>query len=176
MDHDEFTTALATAHQVLGPSAVVVIGSQSLLGSCDARSLPAVAAGARGCDLLVEDSRWSGAHERVHELEALVGQWSPFDVARGNHVCGYVIEEIALPADWRSRLMPWGVDLCLDPHDLCAAALIAGRSKDRTLVHELLELALVDTRVVTSRLLATDARHSGRLLLALDWLSDPRPA
>lgn len=59
---------------------------------------------------------------------------------------------------------------CLEPHDLCAAKLLAGRAKDREFVSALLDAGLVDADVLAERLgrTVTEPERSER---ARAWLA-----
>lgn len=69
-------------------------------------------------------------------------------------------ETVVLPEGWQGRLVrlqnqntDLKVGLCLDPSDLCAAKLVAGRDKDRVFVREALKHGIVSAGTLTARLL-----------------------
>lgn len=51
---------------------------------------------------------------------------------------------------------PKSVGLCLEPHDLCAAKILANREKDRAFVTSLLEAGLVSPKTIRARIDALD--------------------
>jgi hypothetical protein len=62
------------------------------------------------------------------------------------------------------------IGYCLDPHDLAAAKLAAGRPKDRPFVRSMLEHGLLETRLLRNRIAglpASEARKQGMLT----WLA-----
>jgi len=59
---------------------------------------------------------------------------------------------------------------CLDPHDLCAAKLTAGREKDTTFVRALLQAGLIHRDVLDERLLSMEHEHPIPSRRAIDWL------
>lgn len=59
--------------------------------------------------------------------------------------------------------------LCLDPYDLCAAKLIAGREKDYAFVTALLEHDFINPEVLGARIELFE-RHVGRSDAAASWV------
>jgi hypothetical protein len=97
------------------------------------------------------------------ELEALIegsiGELSPFHETFGFYVDGVDLAGIALPAGWEARLVP--VDnantngfrgLCLDPADLAASKLVAGRDKDLEFTRVLLREGIITSPILKERL------------------------
>ncbi|WP_437773497.1 hypothetical protein [Arthrobacter sp. KNU40] len=69
------------------------------------------------------------------------------------------MDTAVLPEGWTDRLVRVNnantrgrTGLCLKPHDLCAAKLVADRAKDRVFVNALLEHGLVDVDTIAARL------------------------
>ncbi|MCZ9880215.1 hypothetical protein NFJ07_00275 [Arthrobacter sp. B2a2-09] len=87
------------------------------------------------------------------------GEMSQFHETHGFYVQGVGMDTAVLSEGWVDRLVKVNnantngrTGLCLEPHDLCAAKLIAGRIKDRIFVKALLEHGLVDADTIASRL------------------------
>lgn len=85
------------------------------------------------------------------------------------------------PAGWEDRLVPFeppgaepGRGLCLEPHDLAAAKLAAGRDKDLEFVDALLRRGLLDLAVLVERvdLLPTARVSAAFLARARRWVRD----
>lgn len=54
------------------------------------------------------------------------------------------------------------VALCMEPHDLCVAKLLAARDKDRAFVRALVTAGLVDRATILRRLAETDVAETAR--------------
>lgn len=99
------------------------------------------------------------AESLATELDAAIGEMSTFHETHGFYVQGVGRDTAILPEGWTDRLV--GVSnantngktgLCLEPHDLCVAKLVAGREKDHRFVGSLLEHGLLDAEVIVERL------------------------
>nr|WP_155853179.1 DUF6036 family nucleotidyltransferase [Arthrobacter sp. H14] len=108
-------------------------------------------------------------------LDSAIGEWSNFHHTHGFYVQGVGRRTATLPSGWEDRLV--GVrnentnnstGLCLDPHDLCAAKLIAGREKDYAFVAALLHVALIDGDTLQERIGLIDPLEPMRER-ALSW-------
>ena len=92
-------------------------------------------------------------------IEGAIGQGSQFHDAFGYHADGVDFDTAVAPAGWRERLVVFdppgaepGRGLCLEPHDLAASKLVAGRIKDMEFVGALLDAALVDPATLAERI------------------------
>jgi hypothetical protein len=73
---------------------------------------------------------------------------------------GVTIDSPILPTGWVDRLIPLTSEdhgelflgWCLEPHDLCASKMAAGRPKDHEFVEALVRAELVDSDLVASLL------------------------
>lgn len=144
----------------------------------------------RECDILpIADSNEQTA--RLADLiEGVAGEWSLFDEQHGFGIDGVDLTTVALPDGWRERLVrvqssntaapsgkPQYIGWCLDPHDLCAAKLVAGREKDGNFVSALLEARLIHREVLGERLTSMQLAHPDGIRRAIAWLAaagDPR--
>ncbi len=64
-----------------------------------------------------------------------------------------------MPEGWQDRLIAFeppgaqpGRGMCLEPHDLAASKLVAGRIKDFEFVDALLRAALIEREILTERI------------------------
>ena len=187
MRRDQLEHAIRTACQIIGHDAVIVIGSQSILGSFAEADLPAEATMSIEIDIL-PIGRNHGETGRLADLiEGVAGEWSPFEEQHGFSIDGVDLETAVLPNGWRDRLIkvqnantaaisgePQFIGWCLDKDDLCVAKLCALREKDRNFVAALLDANLVDADVITQRLAQVPAKHRVSATHALTWLAASR--
>jgi hypothetical protein len=152
----ELEHTIRAATEIVGQDSIIVIGSQSILGSYSEDDLPAQATQSIEVDMapLNDDDRATLATM----LDGAVGEWSQFHAAYGYYVQGVGRETAVLPAGWEDRLVPLSgpntdgrTGLCLDPHDLCLAKLVAHREKDLVFVASLIEAGLIDPAVLAAR-------------------------
>ena len=163
MRRDQLEHAIRTACQIIGRPEVIIVGSQSILGTYPEETLPAVATMSMEIDVLpIADTNEETAR-LADDIEGVAGELSPFEEMHGFSIDGVDLETSALPAGWRDRLVKvqnanttaiggevvftgW----CLDKEDLCVAKLCAFREKDRDFVMALIEASLVDRRVTAT--------------------------
>ena len=139
MRRSELEHAIRAATEIIRQEAVFIIGSQAILGSFTEDELPAEAMLSEEVDIapLKDDDAQSVATE----LDAAIGEMSQFHETHGFYVQGVGQDTAVLPAGWTDRLVKVKnastndrTGLCLEPHDLCVAKLIAGRMKDHLFV------------------------------------------
>jgi hypothetical protein len=90
MRRDQLEHAIRTACQIIGHDAVVVVGSQSILGSFTEDQLPAEATMSAEIDILplAEDNDETA---RLADLiEGVAGEWSPFEERHGFSIDGSI--------------------------------------------------------------------------------------
>ncbi len=183
MRRDQLEHAIRTACQIIGSEAVIVVGSQSILGSFDENDLPADATLSVEVDILpiAEDNDETA---RLADLiEGVAGEFSPFEELHGFSIDGVDLSTSALPTGWRARLVevrnantaapegePVFTGWCLDKEDLCVAKLCAFREKDRNFVGALAGAGLIDRQVVLSRLLQVPESYAEAADRARGWL------
>ena len=154
MKRDELSHIIRAAARILDDPNIVVIGSQSILASYPEATLPAELVMSIEADMLP-----LRGDDDADKIDGAIGEGSQFHEEFGIYGQGVGVETSVLPAGWRNRLVPLvdsstgAVGWCLDPHDLCAAKLIAGREKDlafveAAVVHRLIDPVLVDERLV----------------------------
>lgn len=183
MRRDQLEHAIRTACQIIGHPEVIVVGSQSILGSFREEDLPADATMSIEVDILpIADGNDETA--RLADLiEGVAGEFSPFEELHGFNIDGVDLETSALPARWRDRLVrlqnantaapggePKFTGWCLDKEDLCVAKLCAYREKDLNFVAALIEARLVDPDEIVQRLPSVEDRHRPAMDRALTWL------
>jgi len=105
MRRDQLEHAIRTACQIIGNAEVIVVGSQSILGTFREDQLPADATMSVEIDILpIADDNAETA--RLADLiEGVAGEFSPFEELHGFSIDGVDLETSALPTGWRDRLV-----------------------------------------------------------------------
>ncbi len=185
MRRDQLEHAIRTACQIIGHEAVVVVGSQSILGSFVEDELPPEATMSMEIDVLPLGDSGDETARLADLIEGVAGEWSSFEEQHGFSIDGVDLETAVLPSGWRNRLVkiqnvntaaPFGepqyTGWCLDKEDLCIAKLCAFRTKDQNFVAALLNAGLVDAEVIAKRLPEVPERHHSSVERALAWLAE----
>ncbi|MBK7623856.1 MAG: hypothetical protein IPJ14_14630 [Kineosporiaceae bacterium] len=183
MRRDQLEHAIRTACQIIGRHEVIVVGSQSILGTFREDQLPADATMSVEIDILpIADDNDETA--RLADLiEGVAGEFSSFEELHGFSIDGVDLSTSALPDGWRDRLVkvqnantaapsgePRFTGWCLDKEDVCVAKLCALREKDRNFVAALLRARLVDPTIILARLSTVDPCHEASAERAIAWL------
>lgn len=183
MRRDQLEHAIRAACQIINAEEIIVVGSQSILGTLPEEDLPAAATMSTEIDILpIADDNDETA--RLADLiEGIAGEFSPFEQLHDFSIDGVDLETSALPANWRDRLIkvrnantaaPSGKLLftgwCLERHDLCVAKLCALREKDQNFVAALLTAGLVRQEIIIERLPTVPARYRDAAARAQGWL------
>lgn len=152
MKRHELEHLIRAAAAITDRYEIVVIGSQAILGSFP--DAPPELLVSREADLYPLQSP-----ERANLIDGAIGELSAFDEAYGYYAQGVGPDTALLPAQWEARLVKLqnaNTDLkigyCLDPTDLAASKLAAGRDKDWPFVAAMLEHALIDADTLKDRL------------------------
>lgn len=182
MRREQLEHAIRTACQIIGRSEVIVVGSQSILGTFREDELPAEATMSIEIDILPIADGNDEIKRLADLIEGAAGELSPFEELHGFSIDGADLETSALPAGWRDRLVkvqnantaaptgePQFTGWCLDKEDVCVAKLCAFREKDQNFVAALISAGLVDAAVIASRLPTVPERYS--VEPALSWLA-----
>lgn len=120
--------------------------------------------------------------ELADVIDGVIGELSPFDERFGYYAQGVGPETAILPQGWETRLVKiqnentdLKIGYCLEPHDLAASKLAAGRDKDWPFVEAMIQHRLVDGDIVRERiaLLPIDGAHKKRLAV---WVAARAPA
>lgn len=162
---DELEHAIRAACQILGAPEVIILGSQSILGSYREPELPVTATISQEVDILPIADGADEVDDMADLLEGVAGEDSSFEQLHGFSIDGVGLDTYALPDGWRERLVklqnvntaapggePQFTGWCLEPHDLCASKLCAFRDKDIAFVGALLDAGLVDGALVAERI------------------------
>ncbi|MEJ7831661.1 MAG: DUF6036 family nucleotidyltransferase [Nocardioides sp.] len=188
MRRDQLEHAIRTACQITGHTEVIVVGSQAILGTYEEDQLPAAATMSVEIDILpIPDGDPNDNTETIRLadlIEAVAGEFSPFEQLHGFSIAGVDLETAVLPQGWRERLVkvqnantaapsgtPRFTGWCLNKEDLCVAKLCALREKDRNFVAALLDAGLVDPALILQRLLDIPAGHETAVGRARSWVS-----
>ncbi|WP_280420099.1 DUF6036 family nucleotidyltransferase [Nocardia carnea] len=189
MRRDQLEHAIRTACQIIGHQEVIVVGSQSILGSFDEDRLPADATMSLEIDILPIAADNNETARLADLIEGVAGEFSPFEELHGFSIDGVDLQTSALPNGWRDRLVevsnantaapsgkPRFTGWCLDKEDLCVAKLCAFREKDRNFVTALLDAGLVDATTIGERLSLVPDRYQSAAQLAQGWIFSRRQA
>ncbi|AIY17488.1 hypothetical protein GUY44_05145 [Pimelobacter simplex] len=183
MRRDQLEHAIRAACQIIGSREVIVVGSQSILGTYREEDLPNEATMSLEIDVLP----LAGTNEETARLadviEGVAGEFSPFEDLHGFSIDGVDLSTCVLPGGWRDRLVavsndntaapggdPVFTGWCLDKEDLCVAKLCAFREKDREFVGALIAARLVDRALIVERLPTVEARFEAAAERAAAWL------
>ncbi len=187
MRRDQLEHAIRTACQIIGATEVIVVGSQSILGTYREDQLPTAATMSIEIDVLPIAETNAETARLADLVEGVAGEFSPFEQTHGFSIDGVDLDTSALPDGWRDRLVkvqnantaaPSGIPQftgwCLDKEDLCVAKLCALREKDQNFVGALLAAGLVDASVIATRLPTVSKRFQPGAQRALDWVAARR--
>lgn len=155
MNRTQLEHVIRAAAAITGQNTLIVIGSQSVLGTVERPH----------ADLVVSmkaDLISPGGAADATLIDGTIGEGSPFHSTFGYHAHGVDLETATLPAEWRSRLRViespatgGARGLCLDLHDLAISKLAAGRPKDLSFVSRLHIEKLISLGELRTRLAIT---------------------
>lgn len=183
MRRDQLEHAIRAACQIIGQPAVIVIGSQAILGTYREDQLPPETTMSIEVDILPVTDDNSETARLADMIEGVAGEWSLFEEQHGFSIDGVDVTTAILPDGWRERLVkvqnpntaapsgsPRYIGWCLDKEDLCVAKLCAYREKDLNFVGALLRAGLVETELIADRLLTVPGQHTSAAERARAWL------
>ncbi len=155
MKRHEIEHLIRAAGAITESNEIIVIGSQSILGAHP--QAPSALLLSREADLIPVQHP-----EYTDLIDGVLGELSPFDETFGYYADGVDKATAILPQEWESRLVKINnentnnvVGLCLEPHDMMASKLFAGREKDIDYVSVAIEAEIVDIDLIHSRIIAT---------------------
>jgi hypothetical protein len=155
MNRQQLAHLLRAACQISGDPRVVVMGSQSILGTYDEDDLPPEATASIEADIAFLDDP---DHEKADRVEGVIGELSLFHEEYGVYADGFRVQTAILPEGWQDRLVGWPLKssepsepVFLDPHDVAIAKLAAYRDKDRAFVDALLRARMLDAATLRER-------------------------
>lgn len=105
MRRDQLEHAIRTACQIIGHPAVIIVGSQAILGSFGEDELPVEATMSVEVDVLPISDNNTVTAELADLIEGVAGEWSPFEEQHGFSIDGVDLDTAVLPAGWRDRLV-----------------------------------------------------------------------
>lgn len=176
MRRDELEHLIRASCQIVGQDQVLVVGSQSVLGTYSEYELPEESTFSEEADVipLYDDAEGSAADQ----IDGAIGEMSRFHQTHGIYAQGVSRRTALLSTGWEGRLVPirnentrYFTGWCLDVHDLCASKLLANRDKDRDFVRALIVEDLVLVETIRERVAATETDEAKKAI-ALTWLSD----
>lgn len=155
MRYEDLLHVVHAAATVTGETEIVVIGSQSILGSHP--HAPAALLRSMEADIYPPH-----APEKSDAIDGALGDGSPFHQAYGYYAHAVGPETAAPPRGWQDRLVSVevpprtasdvaAVALCLEPHDLVLAKLVAHRPRDLDFARDALDAGVVDPSILRSR-------------------------
>lgn len=155
MDRQQLAHLLRAACKVADDEDVLVLGSQSILGTYDEDDLPPQATASIEADLAFLNDPDRAKSDQV---EAAIGELSAFHGEYGVYAESIHVSTATLPDGWRDRLTTWPVQSSLparpwflEPHDLAISKLVRGDEKDRAFVGALLDQNMLDVATLRER-------------------------
>ena len=166
MTREQLEHLIRAAAIIADDDAIVVIGSQAILGQFPDAPKP--------MRVSVEADLFPLNHpERADLIEGSIGELSPFHETFGYYAEGVAEETAVLPEGWRDRLVVvqnentrGAKGLCLEVHDLLVSKVIAGREKDLAFLGEAARHRMADPGELLRRLgtveVAPEVREKAR--------------
>lgn len=155
MRRTQLEHVLRAASRIVSQHDFLVVGSAAILGSFADDQLPIAATRSDEADLAPFDDPDG---EKSLAVEGSLGQGSMFHATFGYYADGVDFTTAIVPDGWWERLVRFetagsgdGRGWCLEPHDLAAAKLAAGRDKDSEFVAALLDAELIDLEMLAER-------------------------
>ncbi len=152
MTRAELEHAIRAACDVAQDDAVIVFGSQAILGQ-----FPDAPASLR--QSVEVDVAPAHRTEMWEVIDGAIGELSAFHAEFGFYVHGLTIDAAKLSDGWRTRLIEvrgpetfYKAGLCLEGHDLAASKLAAFRDKDRDFVRVLLVERMIGVDLLIERI------------------------
>ena len=149
MRRDELRHLIRAACRVTGELHVIVMGSQAILGSWKEIAAPDRVTVSNEADIAF----FADPEElKADTIMGVLGLDSQFHQTFGVYADGITADSPILAPGWETRLIPLVVEeatetfvgWCLDPADLSASKMAAGRPKDHEFVAALVGAAMVD--------------------------------
>lgn len=168
MTRDQLEHIVRAASRIIDGSELLVIGSQSVLGTWDETRLPTRALRSIEADVAPLD----GDEAKSDRIDGAIGEGSQFHETFGIYAQGVSLKTAVLPRGWRDRLVTLetaatrpGRGLCLEPHDCVISKMVAGRQKDYDFGAAMVSSALLDLEILAERieLLDVSEREKGHI-------------
>jgi len=152
MKRHELEHLIRAAAAITNEYEIMIVGSQSILGALP--NAPDVLLQSMEADLYPLHRP-----DLADLIDGAIGELSPFEDRFGYYAQGVGPETAILPQGWQSRtikIQNANTDLkigyCLDPHDLAASKLAAGRDKDWLFVQALIKHQLIARDTLCQRI------------------------
>jgi hypothetical protein len=146
MNRTQLEHIIRAASQISGDTEIVVIGSQAI--NAQDLKMPLIVFRSLEADVYPRNHP-----ERADDIDAAIGELSPFHSTHGYYAHGVSPRTAILPTGWEQRLIRLSspdtgdaTGLCLDIHDLVLSKYAAGREKDREFNHALVRNGSVSKR------------------------------
>ena len=160
VNREQLAHVLRAAARIVEDGDILVLGSQSILGTLDAPRLPPEAVLSVEADLAFLDDP---DEAKSDDVDGQIGEGSAFHAEFGYSAQGVTLATAVLPDGWRDRLIAFDRPdaepshaRCLEAHDLVVAKLVANREKDREFATALIGSQLVDVRTLLDRIQLLD--------------------
>lgn len=155
VNQEQLAHVLRAAATIVSDGDILVVGSQSILGTADAPHLPREVTMSVEADLAFFDDP---DEQKSDAIDGAIGEGSQFHAEYGYYAQGVSLETSVLPAGWRDRLIRFerpdaepSEAACIEPHDLVVAKLVANREKDREFSIALIQADLIQVRTLLDR-------------------------
>lgn len=163
----ELRHVIRAACDAIGDDQVLVMGSQAILAAWKEAVVPERLSLSSEADIA---AFFDPEELKADEIMGVLGQDSLFHQTHGFYADGLLSDGPRLPDGWPDRLLPLTsktaattyVGWCLEPHDLCASKMAAGRDKDHEFVRSTVEARLVDPSELAERITTTPMRDEVR--------------
>lgn len=155
MTREQLAHVLRAVSRIAEDPNVLVIGSQSILGSYSEDELPPEATGS----MEVDTAFFSDPDDAKSDLvDVMIGELSNFHNEFGYYPQGVSVNTGVFPAGWEDRLITYetpstapGRGLCLEPHNCVLAKLVRFEEKDRDFAAALVREGLIDLDILNDR-------------------------
>ena len=173
MTREQLAHALRCASRIADIRDVLVIGSQSILGSYSENELPLEATGSTEVDIAFIDD----PDDKSGLVDGAIGEFSDFHHEFGYYLQGVSVRTAVLPEGWRDRLVIYetpqtkpGRGLCLEPHDCILAKLVRFDEKDQNFAVALVKAGLIDLDTLAERV-ETLPSHPANIERIQEWIT-----
>jgi hypothetical protein len=163
MNREQLEHVIRAAAANADTDQIVVVGSQSIHGAHPNLDHPVL------CRSMEADVFPLEIPENSVLIDGAIGERSIFHETFGYYAHGVAADTATLPAGWRDRLVPvrnentrHNTGWCLDPHDLAASKLVAGRPKDVEFLQAMIEFEILDPKILSDRLALTSLNPEKR--------------
>lgn len=105
MRRDRLEHAIRASCQIIGRDEVIVIGSQSILGTYRESELPESATMSMEVDVMPIAETSDEVARLADQIVGVAGEFSPFEDLHGFSIDGVYLGSAPLPFGWRDRLI-----------------------------------------------------------------------